>query len=79
MSEVALTRQSEYRQPFFGAVAEEIGQATGFVQRASKLTSAVLLATLVLGWLVHVGKNKVAIKPATDDLYKSTYRAWLYD
>jgi hypothetical protein len=51
MSDVELTRQSEYLQQFFGEVAEEIGRATGFVQRASKLTSTVFLATLVLGWL----------------------------
>jgi hypothetical protein len=51
MSDNGLTRQSEYLQQFFGDVAEEIGRATGFVQRTSKLTGAVFLATLVLGWL----------------------------
>ncbi len=40
-------------QAILGPVAERAGRATGFVQRASKLTGARFVQTLVFGWLAQ--------------------------
>lgn len=40
-------------QAILGPLAERAARATGFVQRASKMTGARFVQTLVFGWLAH--------------------------
>lgn len=51
MPKQEFSRKAEQLQIFFGAMAEEIGQRSGFVQRQSKMTAMGFVQTLVLGWL----------------------------
>lgn len=50
-------RSSKCNQPaqqlhqFFRRLPEQLGKASGFVQRRSKMTSTVFMQTLLLGWL----------------------------
>src|SRR5712671_28740 len=43
------TMRAKQLQEFLGAGAQRAGQESGFVQRASKLSAAVFVQTLVLG------------------------------
>lgn len=47
------TRKAEQLQVFFGVMAAEIGQSSGFVQRQSKMTAIGFVQTVVLGWLAN--------------------------
>jgi len=51
MLEAECNRVTDYLQAFFDLPSEMVGRAFGFVQRRSKLTTELLVKTLVLGLL----------------------------
>lgn len=50
---VTIPHVARVMQTILGPVAERAARATGFVQRASKLTGASFVQTLVFGWLAQ--------------------------
>jgi hypothetical protein len=46
-------RKSEQLEQFVEETSRELGRATGFLQRRSKITGAQFVKTVVLGWAAH--------------------------
>jgi hypothetical protein len=63
-------------QTVLGPVAERAVRATGFVQRASKLTGARFVQTLVFGWLAQPQARLSQLAQTAATLGVALTRGW---
>jgi len=65
---IDITRMSRALHNTFGEVANKVGQATGFVQRRSKLTGSRFLQIWVLGFIQHPQASLNLLSQVAEDI-----------
>lgn len=61
---ITVTCLARVLQVLLTTTAERVGQASGFVQRQSKLTAGVFVQTLVFGWLANPNASREELSQA---------------
>src|SRR3989304_865016 len=58
---ITVTRLASILQTLMTTTADRVGQTSGFVQRRSKMSAAVFIQSVVLGWLAQPNASRVEL------------------